>query len=161
MEDPTPYISDGSFHETTTLTPGNIICYYDSNNAITHSAIIVSIDNSKNGLSAITVESKWGMSGLYRHTADYCYYANDAMHDFSYTKVYAKHNHSYTDHYIKHSDTQHKAYCSCGAYRLASHVIPPESSHLKFATCSHCKALVDTSKLHGIWILSNRIILSL
>lgn len=70
MPDPSAYMTDGSYRELDgeTLKPGDILYSSEAD----HSAIIYSI--SGNIYDPITVTSKWGTAGLYRHSLYDCPY---------------------------------------------------------------------------------------
>ena len=67
MNNPKPYWNDGSYHETSVISGGRKYEFFSGNSA-EHSAIVVS------AYGAVTLESKWGQCGLYRHTASNCPY---------------------------------------------------------------------------------------
>lgn len=65
MYDPTPYMTDGSYHIGFGTRTGFKV-YWETDS---HSAIIVSVANN-----AATFESKWGSLGVYQHTSSNCPY---------------------------------------------------------------------------------------
>ena len=67
MNDPTEYMSDGSY--TRSYSPATYQKVYYPNPGNEHSGVITSISGSN-----ITVTSKWGAFGLYRHAEMDCPY---------------------------------------------------------------------------------------
>ena len=67
MPNPSAYWNDGSYHETSMISGGRKLEFF-SGNSPEHSAIVVS------AYGAVTLESKWGPYGVYRHTTRNCPY---------------------------------------------------------------------------------------
>lgn len=161
MNDPSSYYRDGSFYESTAKV-GNIICYYNSAGKNLHSGVIIGIDNTKTGVSAITVNSKWGAAGLYRHSADYCPYYDDNIN----IKYYEHVAHTYSNHYEYKDSTYHKCYCSCGSYILGRHYAASTNSiedyeaqsseemnsviGKPFSVCALCNGVLDPDKYYPV-----------
>lgn len=68
MNDPSPYLEDGSYVHTTSTTVGNRVVYFDANDTPIHSAIITT-----SGMTPI-LTSKWGCNAVFRHTPLDCPY---------------------------------------------------------------------------------------
>ncbi len=78
IPDPSAFYEDGSYIEVFTPQAGDIVCYYFGDE-IKHSAIVESVgtgtSNGKCGnIDLMTVVSKWGAGGLYRHNGYECPY---------------------------------------------------------------------------------------
>ncbi len=72
INDPSAYWKDGSYKRTSVAAANRKMTYFsNSNNALQHSAVINSVSGS-----TITVTSKWGQCGLYKHNATYSPYTN-------------------------------------------------------------------------------------
>lgn len=72
INNPSAYWGDKSYKQTTTVKAGRKIIYVDrSKNTLQHSSIVYSVSNS-----TITVNSKWGKCGLYRHSLTNSPYTN-------------------------------------------------------------------------------------
>lgn len=85
--------SDGSCVEVTSPSAGDIICYFDENGNNIHSGVVVSVSNGTlNGICGnadlVTVKSKWGALGLYRHRGDQCPYTSTYGGDAVSVKYY-------------------------------------------------------------------------
>jgi len=103
MNYPKAYYEDGSYE----LSSGNIydkICYYNKNNINpTHSGIIVNrvegTPSSQYGYAnLVTVESKWGEYGLYRHNgADSPYTIGESNFDTVKSYSHSEHNFGVTE----------------------------------------------------------------
>ena len=75
MENPSKYMSDGSYRLTNAVVTGYKMYYPNGN----HSAVIVSAGGSQGGTR---VRSKWGSGGLYYH------YYNDSPYNSTNVKIY-------------------------------------------------------------------------
>lgn len=118
LHDPTPFIEDPYYSETTSPEPGDIIVYYSANNAIQHSGVIDEVlSGTSNGVcgdsNLYMVISKWGRGALYRHRGDECPYNNSA-----YVKYYC-HEHLYT--YVDRTIYTHTTTCLCGIEETEAH----------------------------------------
>lgn len=87
MNDPSAYWTDGSYKRTTNPGVGNKIYYSTSGNE--HTGVITSrvAGPPSNGDMAalLTVTSKWGQAGLYRHNAKDCpYYVSESAIRYYY-----------------------------------------------------------------------------
>lgn len=71
MNDPTAYMTDGSYTKVTQINMANVIYYYTS--GLEHSAVLV--ETSGPNVSAAIVKSKWGQGPLMQHSVRYCPYA--------------------------------------------------------------------------------------
>lgn len=85
--DPYKYLDDDSYDPVVDIRKGDILWYFSNAGAnqttpyITHSAIIVDFPEGMTAVnisnySQITVESKWGEAGVYRHKANQCPFAS-------------------------------------------------------------------------------------
>ncbi len=149
MNDPTPYYNDGSYIESSSPGVGKIICYYDSNDVITHSGIITdkTISWSKQ-LSNFTVTSKWGGGGLYEHNATDCpYYSDDSTPIFSRVRYFIQntipHVHTYDEKCVSVDEKFHKSTCICGESRLSAHYVISSEVKGRRGNCADCGKLLD------------------
>lgn len=81
MNDPTKYMTDGSYLKSSSPKANYKIYYPASGNQ--HSGIISSVSGS-----TVTVTSKWGAYGLYKHTANNCPYVSPVYSNSYWTKAY-------------------------------------------------------------------------
>jgi len=118
LNDPTPYIADGSYVETSDPGYGDIICYYTSGGTLLHSGIVLSRGaGTSNGVCGnadlMVVRSKWHYDGLYDHAGDDCKYVRED--GASYVRYYTRHtNHTYT--YAPSNIDYHTKACTECAY---------------------------------------------
>lgn len=145
IDEPEAYFTDGSYIETKSPRIGDRAVYYNKWDRVVHSAIIVAIGDS-NDTSSITVESKWGMAGLYRHKIYYCSYASQCGGETKYIKFYTHANHVFDGICKNHDELKHKRSCKCGAYELKSHYVKVSTLTGRYARCEACGALLDTEK---------------
>lgn len=138
MDDPSAYYTDGSYYEVTVPQAGDIICYYTSGGFNLHSGAVVEVDNN-----TITVESKWGKCGLYRHEADYCPYMPEYGGQTQYVKYYRHSEHTYNQECVYVDVRNHKTYCLCGDSTLSMHSIRAGESTGRYARCIGCGAKLD------------------
>ncbi len=173
MDDPSAYYqSTGSVYiEVTSAQPGDIICYFNAGGTNLHSGVVVSVvSGSSNGVcgtaNLVTVQSKWGPSGLYEHRGDQCPYpASGAVtvkyyrranhtHDFDYSScnITGRHKKSCTDCGVtiwqQHSyaavtdydsNTHHWRQCVCGDYYSQEHTF----FYTESDSTSHTKVCAD------------------
>lgn len=145
MPDPSPYYLDNSYYEVSTPMVGDIICYFDDNETLMiisddenlHSGIVVAVSASttSNGLcgnsDTVTVESKWGLGGLYRHNGYQCPYTDhyltidpNAEEDSiaEYVKYYRRTGHTHSFAPNDSGDLlYHERKCDCGMVVHAPH----------------------------------------
>lgn len=139
MPDPHYYYDDGSYYEVATPIVGDIICYFDDNGSVItteddnnlHSGIVVAVSASttSNGLcgnsDTVTVESKWGEYGLYRHNGYQCPYTDHYLtvepnvperYLAEYVKYYRPvgHAHFFTTYNDTGNEEYHERICDCG-----------------------------------------------
>ena len=122
MKNPSLYIADSSYHEISynQVQPRDRICYFDENNYIEHSGIVLcltgEVQNNVCGYSnTVMVQSKWGNQGLIQHKGDYCPYVSTYNGEASYVKFYRlneAHTHAFS--YTCMNDIYHYEICSCG-----------------------------------------------
>lgn len=143
MPDPSAYYTDGSYYEVLQAQVGDIICYYDVNDENLHSGAIVAISSTSTDLSSITVESKWGGYGLYRHAADYCPYMPAYGGTMSYVKYYRHANHTYNQECVYFNKLYHTANCLCGDSILAGHSVRASEISGNTAPCMGCGAILN------------------
>lgn len=77
IDDPSPYMEDGSYRQVTSPTSDDIICYNNNDDVVgttkgNHSGRV----KSASGYD-ITVVSKWGDYGLYEHDKNYSIYSSE------------------------------------------------------------------------------------
>ena len=153
INEPDGYIQESGCYEVVgTPQKGDIICYYNDNGTPNnysddknvHSGIVVGVvsgatSNGQCGNSnTVTVQSKWGLNGLYQHNGYECPYTNFgnsvANSTFSnsdpadYVKYYRNHTHSHTScSQLTSGDPlyndYHKKVCSCGQIIYEAHQI--------------------------------------
>ncbi len=88
INDPSAYLTDGSYEIVTKLNTsiGDRVVYYWSYNStyqgIQHSAIIESYTSPSASTRTLTLVSKWGIMGLYRHSVYTCPYYDYVDDDF-------------------------------------------------------------------------------
>ncbi len=99
MDYPNSYLDDYTYVVTDVIRPGDIVCYWSyghgpdgySSPFISHSAIVVSGTANINynpTLSDVTLISKWGMEGVYKHEFDECPYGPTEDISFTCIKAY-------------------------------------------------------------------------
>lgn len=144
--EPEKFIDDGTFISSDGSV-GDVVVYLDSSSNIIHSGIVndrlSSKISGKNDLDNIVVDSKWGDSGLYRHSGkDTPYYGGmsaGVTDNIAYYKVNSTHTHSYIYNYVSISTKKHYAYCRCGSYLQQAHTVNGTfSSFEQYKTCIHC-----------------------
>lgn len=113
----TEFIKDGACTRIANdaAQPKDIIVYYDINHTLVHSGVIESVSST----GALTICSKWGQAGVYRHAVEQVppnYLANRSTgevdckifryHDYVYTHKYTgKDYHSGNYHYYQYADS--------------------------------------------------------
>jgi hypothetical protein len=70
INDPDPYMADGSYTRKTSASVGNKACWSTSSQSHIHSAIVRSVSGNN-----VTFISKWGFNGVLIHSANDCPYA--------------------------------------------------------------------------------------
>ncbi len=133
MDDPSAYYTDGSYYEVTQPQTGDIICYFTSWGYNLHSGAIVEVEGS-----SITVESKWGSWGLYRHEYDDCPYMPEHGGQTDYVKYYRHTKHTYDQECIYINESYHRAYCLCGESTLSEHYVSSRRMPGRYAICGGC-----------------------
>lgn len=136
MDDPSSYVSDGSYVESTGLA-GEIAVYYSKMGGVfVHSAVINYRFNDGSNVSNLLVDSKWGRGSLYRTKGNVNPYVYG---DVKYYRLNSSHTHDYTYNYVWQSYTKHKAYCSCGSFITQGHFISGDVSlSSTYYTCLAC-----------------------
>lgn len=72
INDPDPYMGDGSYYRQNSPSVGNKACWSTQTNPTEHSAIVRSVSGGN-----VTFISKWGFNGVFIHSAEDCpYYGN-------------------------------------------------------------------------------------
>lgn len=112
------------------------ICVYFNSQGIVHSAIVESVSGN-----TVTVISKWGACGLYRHSVDevpsgYTYNGTATRcRYFTFTDT-----HTYSGDYTQYSSTQHSRKCAhCDSVNYYNHTLKYTTNALKHTgTCSLC-----------------------
>jgi hypothetical protein len=103
------FLEDDACNEVTSPQEKDIIVYYDAFNVPKHSGVVYSVSSS----GTPTIQSKWGMGGVYRHSvnnvpSDYKPTGQVVVKYFryhDYTNKYTGHNyHSGTRHYYQYAD---------------------------------------------------------
>ena len=123
LTNPTPFIQDPYYAETTTPEEGDIIVYYTASGVAQHSGVIDEVlTGTPNGVcgdsNLYMVISKWAEGALYRQRGDECAYAKKAEYNVAYVKYYS-HNHQYT--YAPHTIHVHLGTCVCGKEITEAH----------------------------------------
>ena len=67
INDPDPYMSDGSYYRQNSPSVGNKACWSTRTNPTEHSAIVRSVSGGN-----VTFISKWGFNGVFIHSAGSC-----------------------------------------------------------------------------------------
>lgn len=77
MNNPTAYMTDGSYKRSTDIRPrqGFKVYYYNAD----HSGVVNNI-KVISGVQTFLYWSKWGSAGLYEHTVSYCPYSGGTRH---------------------------------------------------------------------------------
>lgn len=145
MNDPSAYYTDGSYYEVSTAAAGDIICYYNASGLNLHSGKIVAVSSTSSDLSSITVQSKWGECGLYRHAADYCPYMPAYGGTTSYVKYYRHAAHTYNQECVYVNELYHTANCLCGDSILVNHSVRASEISGNTAPCMGCGATLNLS----------------
>lgn len=94
------YLGNNDYHEVTTPTVGDIICYFNGSYNI-HSGIVTAVNgqvsNGKCGNSnTVEVISKWGTAGLYEHNGYECPYTQYGGGAATSVKYFHKHTFIYS-----------------------------------------------------------------
>ncbi|MCM1289510.1 MAG: hypothetical protein NC132_02525 [Corallococcus sp.] len=153
IDDPTNLIG-GNYYETSTPVVGDRICYYNSYGINLHSGIVEEVlGGSSNGVcgnsNTVTIVSKWGGCGLYRHRGDQCPYPNLTGENKAVSVKYF-HKHSYKYSYTWKNLQKHYSYCACGDYKEQGHVIKKNDfsalaiSPIKYEKCLYCGGNAET-----------------
>lgn len=127
VDEPDTLISGNYYNETSTPIAGDRICYYNSDGFNLHSGIVEEVlGGVSNGVcgdaNTVSVVSKWGSAGVYRHRGDECPYP-DGTGVYRAVSVKYFHKHSYTHSYKWENLQKHYAYCACGDFKLTGHII--------------------------------------
>ncbi len=98
---PDNYYLDDSYFEVNVPRSGDIICYFDNKGTASlsddeniHSGIVETYDpsivsnNICGNANQVTVISKWGSGGLFRHRGDICVYTSNYNGNADYVKFY-------------------------------------------------------------------------
>jgi len=122
--------------------PGDRVLYFHGSSQsnpyefLEHSGIIAKKDSGTSlfsgnleGIDKITVNSKWGDNGLYKHPGNHCPYVPSSpgssginYYGVRYYHIYYTHSHSYT--YSQFDDSLHLRQCACGCYYEAHNLVP-------------------------------------
>lgn len=145
IDNPATLINGNNYIETYTPVAGDRICYFDRAGNNIHSGIVNEVlGGSSNGVcgnaNTVTVVSKWGGCGLYKHRGDQCPYTSTYNGSARSVKFY-RHNHTFRKSYKWVNFRQHNAECYCGEVKLQGHAI--KSNNLlsvpsRYATCVLC-----------------------
>lgn len=138
LEDRTYIQYDGGLNGVLTASVGDIIVYFSDEEPI-HSGVITNVAGTT--LADLTVISKWGTLGLYRHNASNCCYIQE---DFGCNRVviYKLCTHFDTNHSCQSSGSStHTCICVlCGSLGTEQHIFDYASinsnSHNK--NCTDC-----------------------
>lgn len=142
IDDPSVFINDGSYYEISSPTDGCIVAYMKGNE-IYHSGIVESVssagaDNVCGDANRLTVISKWGEAGLYRHNGVQCPYVRTYGGEATSVKYYVpQHGHTYSCSY---SDLAgHTGKCTvCGYEEAEAHHFTVSLDNNDEMTCAEC-----------------------
>ena len=76
MDNPSAYMSDGSYNRVTSTSAAGDRMYFDYG---AHSAVVYAAGGPIGNLNLLTVTSKWGQGPLMRHVANYSPYSSSAV----------------------------------------------------------------------------------
>ncbi len=119
-----------------TIQPGDIVCYFDNTGANKHSAVVYSVNGdvpngSLSNLQYLTLVSKWGSLGLYRHRGDQCPYVGATMAEVKYYR----HFHEADSYTATGSLDYHLENCYCGHSEEAAHSWLPRINGFVCGSC--------------------------
>ncbi len=135
LNDPSTYITDGIYVESTGNV-GDILCYYDSSNTIIHSAVVTARTspyvNSIDDLNNVQVTSKWGMSPLFSHKGSVQPYEETTS-----IKYYTCASHNVKVTYTSNDSSTHTVTCdNCTHSKIEGHSLYLDSTGYK--KCRYC-----------------------
>lgn len=138
LYDCTPYTYDTHISCSVTSTPtvGAICVYFDINGSAVHSGIVQSVSGG-----TVTLISKWGSYGLYRHELD----AVPSSYKYGGITVNCRYftftdTHTYTGTCTQYNSSQHSRKCAyCDSVKYLSHTYKYTTTPTKHTgTCSLC-----------------------
>ena len=147
LEDRTYIKFDGTINESISASVGDIIVYFNNNEAI-HSAIVNSVYGTS--LSQIEVVSKWGRNGLFKHYATDCMYMNIEELPCNRIVVYRLCTHFDANHSCSYNAATHTCICSiCGTLGTETHEMTYSSinSSSHYVDCTECNYSTTASHL--------------
>ncbi len=167
------YTNNGGYVEVSTPQVGDIICYFSDSNINLHSGIVSAVrtgtsNNVCGNADLVTVQSKWGLYGLYEHRGDQCPYVDQPNGPAEYVKYYRPVNHTHNITHISSNTgrlaNHHELACyGCGIVVWEEHDFTNEyysytatTHEAECAICGDVESVPHTFSSFGTSISPNR-----